>query len=273
MKRYQTILKQHLGSYARRRLGVSEKGVYQERPYSHVLPSRLRFLNMFESVRAEFQDHLQAHPSIMLHRDFHHLNSSQAFAFNFFFPFFAAGGPQARALSTSLGIDAEVTDWELEGVPDQKEGTTVDVIWRTHAGACVFCEVKLSEGGFGSARDDARHQGKLAQIYRSRLRSLVSADFLEDKTFFANYQLLRNIALLAGGTGHQLVILLPRENESLLLPLGRVLAGVEPPVRERIKVAHVEDCLGRLWQNPALSPALHLHVAQMQEKYVPPSSG
>src|SRR2546427_1063486 len=153
MKRYQATLKQHLGNYARRRLGVVENGAYRGQLYSYVLPPRLRFLNVLESIRAELQDHLVAHPSITLHRDFHHLNSSQAFAFNLFYPFLAAGGPQARALSASLGIDADVADWQFEGVPDQNEGTNVDVVWRIPGGASVFCEVKLSEGGFGTAEN------------------------------------------------------------------------------------------------------------------------
>lgn len=272
MKRYQTALQQHLGNYARRRLGVFEKGTYRGRLYSHVLPARLRFLNLLESFRAELQDYLRAHPSIRLHRYFHHLNSSQAFALNLFYPYFAAGGPEARALSASLGVDATVLDWEFEGVPDEKEGTNVDVVWHTPAGACVFCEVKLSEAGFGTAENDARHQKKLAQIYKPRLKGLVSDDLLKDKAFFDNYQLLRNVTLLAGGEGHQLVILAPRENESLQPPLRKILASVEPSVRERISVACIEDCLRNLRESPSLSLDLRLYAARMQEKYVVPSA-
>jgi len=272
MKRYQTTLQQHLGNYARRRLGVFEKGTYGGRLYSHVFPSRLRYLNILESIRAELQDYLRAHPSIRLHRYFHHLNSSQAFALNLFYPYFAAGGSEARALSASLGVDANVSDWEFEGVPDEKEGTNVDVVWHTPAGACVFCEVKLSEAGFGTGENDSRHQKKLAEIYKPRLTPLVSEDLLRDKAFFDNYQFLRNVALLAGGEGHQLVILAPRENESLHPPLRKVLASVEPSVCKRISVAYIEDCLRSLRESPSLSLDLRLHAARMQEKYVVPST-
>src|SRR5438094_9661392 len=106
MTGYQATLQEHLARYAKRRLGIFEQGTYRGRPYSHVLPSGLRFLNLLESIRAELQDYLRAHPSITPHPDFHHLNSSQAFAFNLFYPFFAAGGDQARALSAALGVDA-----------------------------------------------------------------------------------------------------------------------------------------------------------------------
>jgi len=269
--RYQTALQDHLGKYARNRLGVFEKGTYKGRLYSHILPYRLRYLNLLESVRAELQDYLRVHDSIRLHQYFHHLNSSQAFALNFFYPYFTAGGPDARALSASLGIDANVSDWEFEGVPDEKEGTNVDVMWHTPAGAQVFCEVKLSETGFGTAKNDARHKKKLAEIYNPRLKPLVSSHLLEGKRFFENYQILRNIALLASNDGDQLVILAPRENESLYPSLNKVLAKVEPAIRRRISIAYIEDCLRTLRDNPSLSLDLRVHTAKIQEKYVLPS--
>jgi len=272
LKHYQTTLQQHLGNYAKGRLGVLEKGTYKGRPYTHVLPKGLRFLNFLESVRKELQNHLGVHPSIKLHQYFHHLNSSQAFAFNLFYPYFAAGGLAARTLSASLGVDADVLEksWEFESVPDKTEGTNVDVMWRISGGTCVFCEVKLSESGFGTAENDTRHQKKLAGIYKPRLASLVSDDLLNDKTFFDNYQLLRNVALLAGNEKHKLVILAPRENESLDPALRKILKGVKPGVRERINVAYIEDCLRNLRENSSLSPELRIHAARMQEKYVLP---
>ena len=270
MKHYQTALQLHLGNYARRRLGVFEKGTHGGRLYSHVLPYRLRYLNFLESVRAELQDYLQTNPSIRLHRCFHHLNSSQAFALNLFYPYFAAGDAAARALSASLGVEANVSDWEFEAVPDDKEGTNVDVLWRTPTGASAFCEVKLSEAGFGTVKSDARHQSKLENIYKPLLKPLVSDDLLQEKAFFRNYQLLRNIALLARGEEHQLVILVPRENESLHRPLRKVLANVTQAVRQRVSVVYIEDCLRSLRENEVLSPGLRVHAARMQEKYILP---
>jgi hypothetical protein len=272
MKRYQATLQRHLGDYAKRRLGVLDKGTYKRRQYSHVLPYRQRYLNFLESVRAELQDYLHINPSIKLHAYFHHLNSSQAFALNLFYPYFAAGGNAARALSAALGVDSNVADWEFEGVPDKKEGTNVDVMWRTPAGASVFCEVKLSEAGFGPAKNDDRHQSKLAKIYRPRLKALVSENLLQERVFFKNYQLLRNISLLSDNPRYQLVILAPRENESLHPPLQKVLASVDPSVRERIVVAYVEDCLTNLKENPSLSPDLRAYAERMQEKYVLPQA-
>jgi len=270
MKLYQTTLQRHLEDYAKRRLGVLDKGTYKGRQYQHILPYRQRYLNFLESFRAELQDYLDSHQSIKRHMYFHHLNSSQAFALNLFYPYFAAGGNAARALSAALGVDSSVADWEFEGIPDEKEGTNVDVMWRTSAGTSVFCEVKLSEAGFGTAKNDDRHQRKLSEIYRPRLKALVSENLLQEQVFFKNYQLLRNISLLANDPQHQLVILAPRENELLHPTLHKVLASVEPTVRKRIVVAYVEDCLSNLKENPSLSPDLRIYAASMQEKYVLP---
>jgi hypothetical protein len=273
MKQYQSTLQAHLASYARTRLGVHEEGTYQGRTYPHILPSRLKFLNFLEPVRAELQAYLEKHRDIKLHKYFHHLNSSQAFAFNFFYPYFAVGGKSAKALSTLLGVDAAVKDWAFEFIPDEQEGTNVDVVWNVTGGASVFCEVKLSEAEFGKAENDERHKKKLAKIYRPRLTGLVSDDLLQEKVFFKHYQLLRNISLLAGSEKDQLVLLMPRANESLSPHLKTVLAGTMPDVRKRIHVAYVEDCLSALMKSQSVSPELRFYASSLWAKYVPSIAG
>ena len=253
MKRYAATLKQHLGHYAGQRLGVQEHGIYNGRRYAHILPARLRYLNLLEPARAELQAFLKAHPGIKEHQFFHHLNSSQAFALNLFYPYFVEGGPTARILAKSLGVDAEVDAWEFEAILDKDEGTNVDVFWTTTDGARVFCEVKLSENEFGQTRNDARHQKKLKDIYTPRLRSLVSDELLVPRTFFKHYQILRNISLLAERDADRLVFLMPRENETLSRPLNRVLSGIEAGVSRRIHLAYIEDCLDDLESSVGLS--------------------
>ncbi len=269
MKRYQASLQRHLGTYARKRLGVDAKGIYKGCEYAHILPRPLRYLNFLEGCRAELQAYLEANPAIKLHEYFHHLNSSQAFALNLFYPYFAAGGSASRALGRALGVDADVKDWVFEKVPDEEEGTNVDVAWVTRAGVQVYCEVKLSESEFGSAEINVRRQRKLARIYRPRLESVVTENLLNEKVFFRNYQLLRNISLLSSGDQTRLVLLVPRENESLTEPLRKVLSGVAREVRKRIMVSYVEDCLRRLQKDQELPADLRSHAVRLQEKYVP----
>ena len=192
---YQQSLQTHLANYARNSLNVLEGGTYRGKAYPHILPKSLQVLNLLETSRAALQAYLKTHPSIKLHMYFHHLNSSQAFAFNLFFPFFSAGADPARALSSTLGVDDEITsDWEFEHIADANEGTNADVMWRTTS-ARVFCEVKLSERGFGKAINDPEHRSKLEKIYKPRLTNMIASNFLEESTFFKNYQLLRNIEI------------------------------------------------------------------------------
>lgn len=268
MKRYATNLKQHLGHYASERLGVEEHGIYKGQRYAHILPARLRYLNLLEPVRAELQAYLKAHPRIKEHQFFHHLNSSQAFTLNLFYPYFVEGSPTARILAKSLGVDTEVDAWEFEAILDKDEGTNVDVLWTTVDGARIFCEVKLSENEFGQAKNDARHQKKLTDIYTPRLLSLVSDELLVPRTFFKHYQILRNVSLLAERNADRLVFLMPRENETLSGSLNRVLAGIEASVSRRIHIAYIEDCLDDLETSGDLPLPLRVYSSALKEKYV-----
>ena len=268
MKRYAAAMKQHLGEYARNELGVEEPGIYKGREYTHILPHRSRYLNLMDAARGEIRAYLGENPQVKEHQFFHHLNSSQAFALNLFYPYFFAGGPAARVLSKALGIDADVRAWEFEAVLDNNEGTNVDVFWTTHHGARVFCEVKLTEAEFGQAKADARHLEKLGSIYAPRLSSLVREDFLNTEFFFKHYQILRNISLLAEREIDQLIFLMPRENEALVAPLDRVLAGVRAGARHRIHVAYVEDCLGDLATSESVEESLRSYASKLREKYI-----
>lgn len=271
MKGYAAAMKQHLGEYARKELGVSEFGRYKGREYAHILPHRLRYLNLVEPARESIRTYLSENPGIKEHQFFHHLNSSQAFALNLFYPYYAAGVPAARVLSKSLGVDADVRLWEFEAVPDTIEGTNVDVLWSTTNGERIFCEVKLTESEFGRAKADACHMEKLSQIYAPRLGSLVSEDFLAPEFFFNHYQILRNISLLAERDCDRLVFLMPRENEALVAPLGRVLSGTTVDTRHRIHVAYIEDCLHDLEASTMITESLRTFSTKLKAKYLPDS--
>jgi hypothetical protein len=93
---YQAEMQQHLAKYRAQRLGIFEEGMYKGQPYPHILPWRFRFLNLLEAFQSEIQSYLQSNRLIRLHQYFHHLNSSQAFAFNFF-PYLNSGSQAARS--------------------------------------------------------------------------------------------------------------------------------------------------------------------------------
>jgi len=147
MPTYAKTLQRHLGSYKTARLGVSEAGVYvhngREVRHVHILPKELRWLNILEPIRAEVREYLEKCPAVKLHKYFHHLNSSQAFALNLFFPYFEQGAP--RALLRAMVLPGEMAGWQPEYVDSLVEGTNFDVMWHSEGGARTFCEVKLSE--------------------------------------------------------------------------------------------------------------------------------
>jgi hypothetical protein len=154
---------------------VEENGIWvrNQRAYPHILPAHLKRLNIHEPIRAEFWRHHRDNP-VKLHRDFHHLTSSQALAFNLFFPFFGLETGNPNLLLTALEIEpGEVTRWSFEHVPDPEEGTSFDFFVELTSGHRVVVEVKLSESGFGRCVADDAHREKLRQVYRPRLKTKV----------------------------------------------------------------------------------------------------
>lgn len=117
--KYQDILKVHLAEYKRTQLGITESGIFYRngRAYEHILPAAQAMLNVFDEARPTLKKLLEK-KQIKLHRDFHHLNSSQAFAFNLFFSYFDGDATASSTLLRALGQQGKLTDWIPEAVPD-----------------------------------------------------------------------------------------------------------------------------------------------------------
>ncbi len=264
----------HLAAYKRLRLGVKETGVYlykgREVRHSHILPKELKWLNILEPFRSEIRDYLNAHKEIRLHKYFHHLNSSQAFALNLFFPFFEndASAPVLRA----LGTKGSICNWFAELVPYAEEKTNVDISWQDTKGSWTYCEVKLTEQGFGKAKGERRHYSKLEQIYEPVLRPYCPAELLQPDTFFAYYQILRNIWLAARDPKSSVVFLLPTRNEALWAPLLKVHSSLKPALSSRVHLAKLENVLNRLVVDKSIPPKFSWYAQFLCEKYVLPET-
>ena len=110
------------------------------------------------------------------------LTSSQALAFNLFFPFLGSSRSNPDLLQTALGIDPEpVSSWRFEAILDTVEGTNFDVAINFPAGRKLLVEVKLTEPEFGVCKDNEMHPRKLRDIYRPRLINLVAREKLEPR--------------------------------------------------------------------------------------------
>lgn len=268
MVTYQRRLEQHLSRYRRDRLGVARCGTFRhegvERSYGHILPRELRWLNIPEPFRAEVRDYV-LEKQIHMHRYFHHLNSSQAFALSLFFPYVSRAKP---ALSAALGVPT-IRAGSFEQVPNPHEGTNVDVVLAVEDDAAIYCEVKLSEAGFGTGRPDERHRYKVERLYRPRLDGMVDPALLTHEGFCASYQILRNLWHAAADPGVSVLFLLPRENESLCTKLNTLLPMVGPELRARTRVAYAEEVLDTLAAPTHSRDELSWYAAILREKYVP----
>jgi hypothetical protein len=270
---YQNCLKAHLASYKRATLGDLPAGSFDHHgrllACGHILPTSNWPLNLIAESRDKVLSFLRANPQIKLHKYFHHLNSSQAFALNLFVPYFEGGLAASSALLGAFGQWGRLGRWDLEAIPDPTEGTNLDAVWDTEDGTRTFCEVKLSESGFGTAPHDERHHGKLQYIYLPRLAPHLSPELQTAVGFFGSYQTLRNIWHLVGAPKGRLVFLLPRANRRLWSMLDVVLNGVTPQVRARINCVAIEDVFSELTANTACPAGFRTYAARLREKYVP----
>ncbi len=271
MTSYSKRLREHLADYKRNRLGVDENGVWRRtgEAYPHILPEGLRRLNIIETIRTEFWASF-ADMGVKLHSDFHHLNSSQAMCFNLFFPFMdpPIGRPD-EFLRTLRIAPARVEEWSFEYVEDAAEATSFDFRLRLADGQEAVFEVKLTEGEFGAALDDKTHRQKLNSIYRNRLDALVVEEALRREFFFANYQLLRNVAFLAADPKRLVYFIVPKGNGQLAPGIERLKAVLRPEASPRVRVVYIDEFV------PALSRTLgpdksdlSTHLSLFSEKYL-----
>ena len=207
--RYTERLKQHLSRYREEVLKVAP-GTWgsESRTYGHVLDPSDALLNIVEPLRERFAEHCAAR-GWRRHEYFHHLTSSQALAFNLFLPIYPhvpVAFASVRAL-LGLGEDEATVDFEVE-LPGG-DGTNIDVLITGPTGARTVVEVKLTEPEFGRAKDDERHRHKLQTRYVPLLRGRVSDDLLAPTAFFADYQLMRQLAQLRPNSPDKAILLLP----------------------------------------------------------------
>ena len=268
---YQERLKAHLTEFKRRHLGIREPGVFRYRGrdvrFEHILPRAKASANLFEEAEPAAIAFLATHPH-KRHRYFHHLNSSQAFAFNLFFPYFSGTPESASALLRALGQEGVLTEWEPEAVPVPREASSIDVSWVTAGGIRTFCEVKLSESDFGKATDDARHRDKLRDIYKQVLTNHLELRRIDGPAFFAAYQFNRLLWHMVRDDRGRLVFLLPRSNARLWDKLAALLSGVLPSTRHCISAVAIEDVIVNLTADARCPEHLRRYAHKLGEKYL-----
>lgn len=274
---YQTRLNRHLADYKESVLGIREPGLFLYRgrqiPKSHILPIRRRWDNLLPPARELVKRAWSPRGRLKLHQYFHHLNSSQAFAFNLFFPYFEGGHAASSALLRALGSNnASLTSWEPEAVPNADEGTNLDMRCELSNGDVILCEVKVSERDFGKAKDDPDHRKKFRDTYLSPLTPHVESALLVEAPFFRAYQVLRNVWHLVSAPQRRLLFLMPRANKGLWVQLDAVLGSINSETLAKISAVAIEDVLESLQQDAKCPASLRRYAGQLAAKYVPAAS-
>ena len=243
---YRRALLGHLAEYKSAVLGIHEDGVWRRsgKTYPHILPEAQANRNLLDPICEPCLDYLKAGKK-KLHRDFPHLNSSQAFALNLFFPFLQDVGGRS-ALLAALKVTGSIKSWDFEAVPWPAEGTNFDLMLSLSHGPRVYIEVKLTESGFGRARPNDLRSKKLTTIYRPRLMDKVPPAILEELAFFDRYQLLRNLCYVDEPAGSTLLLVFPNRNLEARSEADDFLRLVGPLLAERVRVVFAEDLAAAL---------------------------
>ena len=269
---YAQRIKNHLADYKLQRLGIEENGAWKKNnvKYPYILPSQLEKLNILETIRKEFWDHWKKQASIKLHKDFHHLNSSQAMCFNLLLPMLKGrcDGAAQRVLLEEIGLaDEKIERCEFERIIEVSEETNIDFSMILESKVEVIFEIKLSEDEFGTARNDKKHLKKLNDIYKPILTGKVNDDSLKPTNFFANYQLMR-YAYYANDK-RIVVFIYPRENTSLERGRNYLASVLKPAYRQYVKFIYLEDLVSSLCSlNGGESALCKVHYDLFKEKYI-----
>jgi len=270
---FESWSKRHLADYKTDRLGIQESGLWKQNnaKYPHILPQQLYKLNILETYRKEFWEYRSTQSEIKLHKDFHHLNSSQAMCFNLFFPFIADSDLQKLFLMEVLkSKESKITACSFEKILDSSEGTNFDFFIQFENGPRYLFEIKYTEKEFGKAVSDKRREDKLLKIYKPRLQGLVKPEALESTTFFQNYQILRNVSYLERAQADLLFLIFPKANQNLREAIPSIMKLLTEETRQRLKIQFIEDITTTILGSPVLkNPIIAAHYSLFAEKYLP----
>jgi len=276
MQSYSSLIKNHLAAYKRIELNIEANGTWRKNSYPHILPATEKAKNILQPYRESFWEWLK-YQKIKLHTDFHHLNSSQAMAFNLFYPFMVEGREGYRLLGHILGLpdDDPIEISEFEKVfPKEKgtvwkEGTNFDFYIRSKSGAQVFFELKLTEQDFGTITKPSDNvKAKWKELYVDRLRGKVTDNYLDMVEGFKHYQILRNISYVDTNSSNRIIFLCPKQNEMIMKQASKIREIAFTYLSEKVDIVYLEGLVNRiLEQGNSMSPLFISHYEEFCRKY------
>lgn len=235
-------------------LKIKENGIFSrnKKEYSHILPKNKEIYNLIVSkYRMELWD-LIKRSKIKLHKDFHHLNSSQALCFNLFYPII-----KEDKLNIINNINKNIIGWEFEYIPDQKEKTNFDLFIQTEE-ENYFFEIKYTEPEFGSKILDETINKKYNEIYKDKL---IKFQNITKEIFYENYQIFRNLCYIDYGI---INFIFPKSRIDLENKINIIINNhCDIKLKKRIKIIYIEDIVN----NSILDKNLIEYYEEFSRKY------
>lgn len=261
------VITEHLAEYKTKTLKITEQGYWtssfgEKKWYAHILPDELKKKNLIESeyVSSLEETYKKIKNANNLHRGFKNLNSSQAFAFNFFQPII-----DENLFSDLLDFwhDNSKPNCEFEKIAEDE--TQFDFFLSVGNKSCSF-EVKYTEQNFGNAPMDEKHHAKWENLYKEKMDVLCGKDTVFEEEFLENYQLWRNI-LFAIKSDHDVCFLFPKFRNDLaeVVESAREKCG---QAKERIHIIYADEFIERILFDSKYSRKLKKHYAEFKQKYL-----
>lgn len=261
----------HLIEYKHNVLNVTEPGRWKRngKEYAHILPEGMLELNLLEGYRSELMAYIRDN-KIRLHKDFHHLNSSQALCLNFFYPMLADN--QMHLLLELLHCEDEGYETCMFERVSEIDGTNFDFSISLKSGREIYFEIKYSENRFGSVKDKEQYRRKYKEVYRKQLTGKIRDSVHEYQALLDHYQLMRNISHVNAESDDLLIIICPKDRSKLLQEFNIVMEQiVEPKLHDKIRLITWETIMQRLnkklEQTSNIPDRLKAHYSQLEEKY------
>lgn len=271
--KFQENVKSYLGKYKREVLKIEQPGTYQHNgalyKYQHILPKEKQSLNILGTYRDKFFD--SEYSNIDFHKYFHHLNSSQAFCINFFFPLIAE--QRSDLLLEALDLpNAKISTSQFELISDieisNSRKTNFDFFLEIENNKRVYVEVKYTEQKFGSAKPDESHLNKFNMTYWPLLDGnvYIKKKYKSVDQFLKHYQIMRNLVHI--NESNIVMFFYPKGNQKIhkqaLQAKNEILTEKG---KDKLKLVSAENAYQRLSKSIE-SDILIEHFEQFYSKYL-----
>jgi hypothetical protein len=224
-------------------LKIKKNGIYSrnKKEYPHILPKEKEIHNLIHSEYSiELWDLIKRF-KIGLHKDFHHLNSSQALCFNLFYPVI-----KENKFKLLFDKNENITGWKFEFVPDKNENTNFDVFIQTDKNNYYF-EIKYTEYQFDSKSKNEIYIKRYNDIYKEKLKIFNN---LTIDSFFKNYQIFRNLCYLDNGI---INFVFPKSRIDLDKKLNSIINKYcNDTLKKRINIIYIDDIIKKAIRNNEL---------------------